>query len=100
LEKEGFSVIGVESGEECLKKLEESKPDLILMDIMMPGIDGWEATKRIKGNPKTKDTPVVMLTVKGEKEDKLKSFHQCKCDGYLVKPIDRGELVKVVKWLL
>ena len=99
LEREGFKVIWAESGEQCLEKLKEFKPGLILMDIMMPGLDGWETTREIKKDPKTKDIPIVMLTVKGEKEDKLKSFHKSKCDGYLVKPIDRQELVKVVKWL-
>jgi CheY-like chemotaxis protein len=100
LEREGYSIVGVNSGEECLEKLGELRPDLILMDIMMPGMDGWEAARRIKADPTTKDIPIVMLTVKGEKEDKLRSFHQSKCDGYLVKPVDRDELVKVVKWLI
>lgn len=99
LEKEGFEVVCFESGEECLEKLEKNKPDLILMDIMMPGLDGWETTDEIKSNPATKDIPVVMLTVKGEREDKLKSFHETKCDGYIVKPVDRKELVKVVRWM-
>jgi CheY-like chemotaxis protein len=100
LEKEKITVIGIRSGEECLEKLKEERPDLILMDVMMPGMDGWETTLKIKSNPETRDIPVVMLTVKGEKEDKLKSFHQCKCDGYLVKPFEREELIKVVNWLL
>ncbi len=99
LEKEGFEVVCFESGEECLEKLEKNKPDLILMDIMMPGLDGWETTEKIKSNPATKDIPVVMLTVKGEREDKLKSFHETKCDGYIVKPVDRKELIKVVRWM-
>lgn len=99
LEREGFEVVCFESGDECLEKLGESRPDLILMDIMMPGLDGWETTGKIKSDPATKDIPVVMLTVKGEKEDKLKSFHETKCDGYLTKPVDRKELVKVVKWM-
>ncbi len=99
LEKEGFEVVCFESGEECLEKLEKNKPDLILMDLMMPGLDGWETTEKIKSNPATKDIPVVMLTVKGEREDKLKSFHETKCDGYIVKPVDRKELVKVVRWM-
>ena len=100
LEKEGFEVVCFESGEECLEKLEKNKPDLILMDIMMPGLDGWGTTEKIKSNPATKDIPVVMLTVKGEREDKLKSFHETKCDGYIVKPVDRKELVKVVRWMM
>lgn len=99
LEKEGFEVVCFESGEECLEKLEKNKPDLILMDLMMPGLDGWETTEKIKSNPATKDIPVVMLTVKGEREDKLKSFHETKCDGYIVKPVDRKELIKVVRWM-
>ena len=67
---------------------------------MMPGLDGWGTTEKIKSNPATKDIPVVMLTVKGEREDKLKSFHETKCDGYIVKPVDRKELVKVVRWMM
>jgi len=100
LEKEGYTVIWAESGEKCLEELEKSKPDLILMDIMMPGLDGWETTQKIKSDSKIKDIPVVMLTVKGDREDKLKSFHQSKCDGYMVKPVNRRELVKVVRWIL
>lgn len=100
LEKERYTVIWAESGEKCLEELEKSKPDLILMDIMMPGLDGWETTQKIKSDSKIKDIPVVMLTVKGDRKDKLKSFHQSKCDGYIVKPVDRRELVKVVRWIL
>jgi CheY-like chemotaxis protein len=100
LEKEGYEIVGAKDGEDCLEKLKKVKPDLILMDIMMPGMDGWEITKKIKTNPRTKNIPVAMLTVKAEKKDKIKGFHYSKCDGYLVKPIVKEELIKVVKWLL
>ncbi|MBU2560108.1 response regulator, partial [archaeon] len=70
------------------------------MDIMMPGINGWETVKRIRSEPKTKDIPVAMMTVKDTKEDKLKSFQESRCDGYIVKPIDYRELLRVVGWLL
>ncbi|MBI5252862.1 MAG: response regulator [Euryarchaeota archaeon] len=96
---EGYEVIGCLSGEECLNKVEKEKPKLILMDIMMPGLNGWETTKKLKQNPKTRQIPVAMLTVKYEKEDKIRSFQDAKCDAYIVKPIDRKELVKVVRWL-
>jgi len=97
---EGYEVIGCLSGEECLERIEVEKPDLVLMDIMMPGLDGWETTKKIKQNPKTRHIPVAMLTVKFEKEDKIKSFRDSKCDAYIVKPIEKQELLKVVRWLL
>jgi CheY-like chemotaxis protein len=99
LSAEGYDVVGCTSGEECLKKIEKETPKLILMDIMMPGLNGWETTKKLKQNPKTRHIPVAMLTVKYEKEDKIRSFQDAKCDAYIVKPIDRKELVKVVKWL-
>jgi hypothetical protein len=70
------------------------------MDIMMPGLDGWATTERIKANPKTKDIPVAMLTVRAAKDDKIRSFQRSRCDAYIVKPIDREELLKVTKFLL
>jgi len=99
LSAEGYDVVGCTSGEECLKKIEKETPKLILMDIMVPGLSGWETTKKLKQNPKTRHIPVAMLTVKYEKEDKIRSFQDAKCDAYIVKPIDRKELIKVVKWL-
>jgi CheY-like chemotaxis protein len=100
LREEGYDVVSCTSGEECLERIREENPDLVLMDIMMPGMDGWAATAKIKENPKTRHIPVAMLTVRASKEDKLRSFHKSKCDAYIVKPIDREELLKVSRWLL
>ncbi len=100
LEMEGHKVYGANSGEECLDTVGEVKPDLILMDIMMPQKDGWETTKELKTREDTKDIPVAMLTVRSSKEDKLKSFHDSRCDGYITKPLDLKELTMVVDWLL
>lgn len=100
LKEEGYEIVSCMSGEECLERITKEKPDMVLMDIMMPGLDGWATTERIKSDPKTKDIPVAMLTVRAAKEDKLRSFQKSKCDAYIVKPIDREELLKVTRWLL
>jgi DNA-binding response OmpR family regulator len=99
LEKAGYSVVGVGSGEECLEKLKESKVDLILMDIMMPGMDGFEACKRIKGGPKTKDIPVIMLTVKGKEKDVLKGMKLGAVD-YFPKPFSFAVLLGKINSVL
>ena len=99
LEKEGLSVIEAGSGEECIEKLNEQKVDLVLMDVMMPGINGWEACARIKNNEETSDTVISMLTVKTAEEDKIKSLEESLADWHIQKPINRAKLVKAVKWL-
>lgn len=100
LEDEGYDVISCTSGEECLQRIQGENPDLVLMDIMMPGLDGWATTAKIKDNPKTRHIPVAMLTVRASREDKIRSFQKSKCDAYIVKPIDRDELIRVTRWLL
>jgi CheY-like chemotaxis protein len=100
LKREGYKVTEALSGEECLEKLEKEKPDLILMDVMMPGLDGWETCKKIKEGKKTKSIPVVMLTVKTGEEDKIRSFQYAHCDGHIDKPIIKEKLINTVKWVL
>ena len=100
LEMEGHEVHGVNSGVECLKVVGEIMPDLILMDIMMPIKDGWETTKELREREDTENIPVAMMTVRSTKEDKLKSFHDSRCDGYITKPLDLKELITVVDWLI
>lgn len=100
LRREGYEIVECFSGKECLDRIEGEMPDLVLMDIMMPGPDGLETTSRIKKNPRVKHIPVAMLTVKFERDDKIKSFQESKCDAYIVKPVNRPELIKVVKWLV
>ncbi len=94
LETEGFEVITAFSGIECLKKLEEEKPDAVLLDIMMPGMDGWEVFKRIK--EKYEDLPVAMLTVRNQDIDIMLGLHVLKADDYITKPFGRKELVERV----
>jgi CheY-like chemotaxis protein len=100
LEGAGYEVSEALSGEECLERLKEERPDLILMDVMMPGIDGWEATKKIKENEDTKDIPVIMLTVKREEEDMSKSFQYSHSDAHVGKPIVREKLLNTIEWVL
>ncbi len=100
LEKAGHEVIGVENGERCLEKFDEVQPDLILMDIMMPGIDGWEACKTIKERRPQNPTPVSMLSVRSDNDDLKKSLKYARADAHLTKPIDMEEVLGTVERLL
>jgi len=99
LKKAGYEVTTVLSGEECLERLKSEKPDLILLDIMMPEMDGWEVCKRIKEDKETKDILVVMLTVVGEEEGITKSFKYAKCDGHIIKPPISEKVLKTIEWV-
>ena len=100
LEKEGYEVVTAESGEEAIEILKDTRPDLILLDVMMPGLDGWETCTKIKSNKKTMQTPVVMLTAKTAEEDKIKALDECGAQWHISKPIDRPKFIETVKWLL
>jgi two-component system response regulator VicR len=97
LTNEGYGIIPVYDGRSALDKLKEEKPDLILLDIMMPGIDGWGVYQAIRGNEDTKDIPVVMLTAKSQSIDKMIGLHVVGVDGYITKPFGRRELIEGVK---
>ncbi len=91
LETLGFSVISANNGMEGVEKAITNKPDLILMDIMMPGMDGREATRRIRSNPETKDIPILAATVLFNESD-LRSCIEAGCNDYIVKPFSHQEL--------
>ncbi len=98
--KEGYAVDVANSGDECLEKIKKNKPELILLDVMMPEMDGWEVCRRIKEDDRTKDILVSMLTVKYSDEHKLKSLDEALADWHITKPIERDKLKNTVKWLL
>jgi two-component system, OmpR family, response regulator VicR len=100
LESDGFDVVTAYSGKEALDKIAQEMPDLVLLDIMMPQMDGWEVYSRIKANPKTKDIPVAMLTAKSQSIDKMIGLHIVKVDDYITKPFGRSELLERVKRIL
>jgi two-component system cell cycle response regulator DivK len=91
----GFRVTEAEDGHEALKRAEE-QPDLILMDLSIPGVDGWEVTRRLKSNPKTKAIPIVALTAHAMHGDKDRAL-EAGCDGYLAKPISPKKVVEEVR---
>ena len=96
LKKEGFEVIEAVDGEDALRKLEKGKVDLVILDIMMPHVDGWEFCKEAR---KFWDLPILILTAKGETSQKVKGF-ELGADDYLTKPFEPAELAARVKALL
>ena len=95
--QEGFEVISAYSGTECLEKLKKEKPDLILMDMMMPGMSGRETTEKIRQNPKTKNLKVAFLTVARFSEVGKDALKNLDVLDYITKPFDNKDLVKRVK---
>ncbi len=96
LKDEGYDIVQASDGIEALKKLETTKVDLVVLDIMMPNMDGWELCRQLRDYY---DIPILMLTAKGETSDKVQGF-QLGTDDYLVKPFEPLELVVRVKALL
>jgi len=100
LENEGHEVIEAESGNIALEKLKEVKPVLIILDVMMPGLDGWDVCKKIRENKETENIIVTMLTVKSTDADKVASFDEGLADWHISKPFKKNRFVKTVNWLL
>ncbi len=99
LAKENYEVIEAYDGESTLKIASEEHPDLILLDIMMPGMDGYEATRILKNDPKTKDIPILLITSLDGRDDKLKGL-RVGADDFLNKPVNTSELRARVQSLL
>ena len=85
LEKEGYQVFGAATGEEGLRAVRDRRPDLILLDLMLPGIDGLEVCRRIRGGAQTQHLPIIMLTAKGEEADIVTGL-ELGADDYIAKP--------------
>jgi two-component system response regulator VicR len=100
LESDGYTVITAYSGKESLEKLDKETPDLILLDIMMPQMDGWEVFRRIRADERTANIPVAMLTAKTQSIDKMIGLHVVKVDDYITKPFGRSELLERIKKIL
>jgi two-component system phosphate regulon response regulator PhoB len=99
LVKEGYQVSGTLTGEEALLKAKSEVFDLIVLDLMLPGIDGLEVTKKLKGSQKTENTPIVMLTAKGEEADIVTGL-ELGADDYITKPFSPRILVARVRAVL
>ncbi len=95
----GYDVDIVTNGDDALASMEKSKPDLVLMDVQLPGMDGYEVTRIMRGNPETKELPVIAVTAYALKGDEAKAM-DAGCDGYMSKPINTRELPKMVEKLI
>ncbi len=95
----GFEVVVAADGEQGVAMAETEAPDLILMDLRLPGIDGWEATRRIKAAPATKAIPVIALSAHAMAGDREKAL-AAGCDDYDTKPIDFPKLVERIQTIL
>ncbi len=100
LSRKGFQVVGAMGGREGLEAIQREKPDLVLLDIMMPDIDGWEVYQRMKADETTKGIPVIMVTAKAQSIDKVLGLHIAKVDDYITKPFGPQELLESVEKVL
>jgi two-component system, OmpR family, response regulator VicR len=97
LESGGFKTVSAANGIEALNQVDVSKPDLVLLDIMMPDMDGWEVFRKIK--EKNSTLPIAILTAKAQNFDKLLGLHVLKADDYITKPFGKNELISKVRKL-
>ena len=97
--EDDYDLVQAVNGEEAVKKTADEKPDLILMDLGMPIMDGWEATRAIKAKSELKHIPVIAVTSHAMVGDEI-TAREAGCDDYLPKPIDENELIRKIKKLL
>lgn len=98
LEKAGFDVITAEDGEDCLVKVDAEMPDLVVMDVIMPGLNGFQATRALSKNPQTTHIPVIMCTGKEQATDRLWALRQGAKDC-VIKPVEAAELLNKIQAL-
>lgn len=99
LSAEGFEVITASNGEMAIEKAKQIQPDLIVLDIMMPVLDGYETCRRLKRDPSTKDIPVVLLTAKGRDVDKRLGY-QIGAIDYIIKPFSPTRLIERIEEII
>ena len=99
LQRKGYAVVIAHDGEQALVLASSEDPDLILMDISLPKMDGWEVTRRLKSKSETKDIPVIALTAHALSTDRQKAF-EIGCDDYDTKPVEFGRLSEKIEHLL
>jgi twitching motility two-component system response regulator PilH len=99
LEKNGYSVLTASSGEEGVSKARQAKPDLVLMDVVMPGLNGFQATRQLANDAATSGIPVIVVTTKDQETDKVWAMRQGAKD-YIVKPVKERDLLERVRALV
>jgi twitching motility two-component system response regulator PilH len=99
LEKHGFDICSAESAEEGIEKTKSEKPDLVLMDVVMPGMNGFQATRELSRNEETAGIPVIIVTTKDQETDRVWGLRQGAKD-YLTKPVSESDLVSKINAVL
>jgi DNA-binding response OmpR family regulator len=100
LGRRGFEVKGATGGVEGLNMIRQEKPDLILLDLMMPDMDGWEVYQQMKADASIRDIPVIVVTAKAQSIDKVLGLHIAKVDDYIAKPFSPQDLLNSVEKVL
>jgi DNA-binding response OmpR family regulator len=100
LGRKGFELIGAVGGREGLETVRRVKPDLVLLDLMMPDMDGWEVYQQMKADAALRDIPVIVVTAKAQSIDKVLGLHIAKVDDYVTKPFGPQELLESVRKVL
>jgi twitching motility two-component system response regulator PilH len=96
LERHGYDTVVASDGEEALATAEQARPEVIVMDVVMPGMNGFQATRRLSRNPATAEIPVVIVIAKGQETDRIWGLRQGAAQ-YLVKPVDVADLIAAVE---
>lgn len=99
LEKHKHEVLSADNGADGVAKARAEQPDLVLMDVVMPGLNGFQATRQLTRSPETQDIPVVIVTTKDQETDRVWGTRQG-AKGYLVKPVDENQLISTINDLL
>jgi DNA-binding response OmpR family regulator len=100
LDNSGFEVIDCASGQEALNELNQKKPSLIILDIMMPEMTGYDVVVRMKQKPETQNIPIIMLTAKGEPEDLISGYKDYGVEYYITKPFTTRQLLAGIKLII
>ena len=100
LSRKRFEVIGANGGREGLDAVRKHSPDVILLDLMMPDMDGWEVYQQLKADESTRDIPVIVITAKAQNIDKVLALHIAKVDDYIPKPFTPKDLLDSIEKVL
>jgi DNA-binding response OmpR family regulator len=100
LGRKGFEVVGAAGGQEGLRALEKNPPDLVLLDLMMPGMDGWQVYRQMRASDRLKEIPVIAVTAKAQEIDRVLGLHVAGMDGFIIKPFNADELIESVERVL
>ena len=96
LKPRGYVVCGATDGHEGLKLVRKMIPDVVLLDLMIPDLDGWDIYKQLSADPSTKDIPVVVISAKAQPIDKVLGLHIAKVEGYICKPFTPSEIIECI----